>query len=90
MAATEWNGRVGEAGVAQPIFGGAVPNGYLIENTGGGDLFVSDGSESASDNGTSFRIGPGERFVTPPGYSPPGPVSLFSRCEGNSYVARWW
>ena len=77
-------------GVAQTLFGGIAPvNGYLVANTSSATLYVSDVG-AATGGGASIPIAPGAVFVTPTGYKPPGPVSLYGGTTGQAFAARRW
>jgi hypothetical protein len=89
-AAVDGSGSVGIGGIAQLLFGGAVPaNGYLVANNSSGTLYVSDVG-IATAGGTSVPIVAGTVFMTPSGYQPPGPVSLYGPTTGQPFAARRW
>ncbi len=84
------SGSVTSGGTAQLIFGGTTPvNGYLIANNSAGVLTHCDvGTASAA--GASIPIAVGEIWITPTGYKPAGPVSLWGGTTGQVYAARRW
>lgn len=91
---TDGSGTITVGGTAQLLFGGATPaNGFLVQNTSDDDLWISDVG-TASAGGSSLRLPPrlyyGGRFMTPLGYRPPGPVSIFGATAGLSFAARYW
>ena len=45
---------------------------------------------TASLTGTTMPIASGNVFVTPSGYKPAGPVSIFSASTGETFAARRW
>jgi len=88
--AIDGSGAVVTGGVAQTLFGGITPgNGYLVANISSATLYISDVG-AASGGGSSLPIAPGAIFVTPAGYRPPGPVSLYGGTTGQAYAARRW
>jgi hypothetical protein len=89
-AALDGSGAVITGGVAQTLFGGITPtNGYLVANTSSATLYISDVG-AASGGGASVPIAPGAIFMTPCGYKPPGPVSLYGGTTGQAFAARRW
>ena len=89
-AAVDGSGSVGVGGTAQLLFAGAVPaNGYLVANNSSATLYVSDVG-TATAGGTSVPIAAGAVFMTPSGYQPPGPVSLYGATTGQAFAARRW
>ncbi len=78
---------------AQNVFGGNIPaNGYIVYNlnpTGGRTLYISDVGV-ASATGSSFPIPPQGYFITPLGYRPSSPVSIFGTTTADPYSARRW
>jgi hypothetical protein len=89
-AAVDGSGTVAVGGTAQPLFGGAVPaNGYLVANNSSATLYVSDVG-AATAGGASVLIAAGAVFMTPSGYQPPGPVSLYGTSTGQAFAARRW
>lgn len=88
--ALDGSGTVVTGGVAQALFGGITPmNGYLVANTSSATLYVSDVG-AATGGGASLPIAPGAVFMTPPGYKPPGSVSLYGGTTGQAFAARRW
>jgi hypothetical protein len=88
--ALDGSGSVITGGVAQTLFGGVTPtNGYLVANTSSATLYASDVG-AASGGGASLPIAPGAVFMTPSGYKPPGPISLYGGTTGQSFAARRW
>jgi hypothetical protein len=88
--ALDGSGTVITGGVAQTLFGGVTPtSGYLVANTSSATLYVSDVG-AASGGGASLPIAPGAILMTPPGYRPPGPVSLYGGTTGQAFAARRW
>jgi hypothetical protein len=76
------------------LFGGAVPaNGFMVQSANV-DLFVNDNGPVSYDSTTGlgtgfllFRAGTGDpSFITPPGYKPMGPVSVY--CSGTTCLQR--
>ena len=89
-AAVDGSGTNAVGGTAQSLFGGAVPaNGYLVANNSTGTLYVSDVG-TATAGGASLPIAAGAVFVTPSGYQPPGPVSIYGATTGQAFAARRW
>jgi hypothetical protein len=89
-AAIDGSGTVGVGGTAQLLFGGAVPqNGYLVANNSNATLYVSDVG-TATAGGASVPIVAGAVFMTPSGYQPPGPVSIYGGTTGQTFAARRW
>jgi hypothetical protein len=89
-AALDGSGTVVTGGIAQTLFAGTVPvNGYLVANNSSAMLYISDVGP-ANVGGTSIAIGSGAVFVTPSGYKPPGPVSLYGSTTGQAFAARRW
>jgi hypothetical protein len=89
-AAVDGSGTVGVGGTAQLLFGGAVPaNGYLVANNSSATLYVSDVG-AATAGGASVPIAAGAMFMTPSGYQPPGPVTLYGASTGQAFAARRW
>jgi len=81
--------------VSTTLFGGITPpNGFIVQSVEFGDVcWVNDNGAVAS--GTGFAILPGgPAFVTPLGYKPMGPVSIFCsggvREHGIQVEARAW
>jgi hypothetical protein len=88
---------------ATPLFNGAVPpNGFMVQINSQGELgnlcYVNDNGPATANPPTGFLIGGWNSanlptspsiFVTPPGYKPIGPVSVW--CPGSLYIeARGW
>jgi hypothetical protein len=89
-AAFDGSGAIGLGGTAQLLFGGAVPaNGYLVANNSNGTLYVSDVG-AATGGSASIPIATGAVFMTPSGYQPPGPVSIYGGTTGQAFAARRW
>jgi hypothetical protein len=90
-AASDGSGTLAAGGSAQTLFGGAVPaNGYLVQNNSSAALWISD-TGAASNGGASIQLAPnGGIFMTPSGYKPAGPVSLFGATTGQGFAARRW
>jgi hypothetical protein len=89
-AAVDGSGTVAVGGTAQLLFGGAVPaNGYLVANNSSATLYVSDVG-TATGGGASIPIAVGAVFMTPSGYQPTGPVSLYGGTTGQAFAARRW
>jgi hypothetical protein len=90
LAAIDGSGTIVTGGMAQPLFAAVVPvNGFLVANNSSATLYVSDVG-AASAGGGSIPIAPGAVFMTPSGYKPAGPVSLFASSTGQSFAARRW
>ena len=84
------------------LFNGAVPpNGFMVQLNSQGELgnlcYVNDNGPANANPPTGFLIGGVSGvftpmpflFVTPPGYKPIGPVSIW--CPGSLYIeARGW
>lgn len=88
--AVDGSGTVMTGGMAQTLFAGVVPvNGFLVANSSSATLYVSDVGV-ASAGGGSIPIAPGAVFITPSGYKPAGPVSLYASSTGQSFAARRW
>ena len=89
-AATDGSGTVVAGGTAQTLFAGVVPiNGYIVANNSLATIYVSDVGPATS-GGASIPIAAGAVFVTPSGYKPAGPVSIFSASTGATFAARRW
>jgi hypothetical protein len=90
VVASDGGGVVATGGLAQLLFAGLTPvNGYLVQNNSAAALYVSD-TATAVSTGSSILLNPGVMWVTPPGYKPPGPVSLYGATSGAAYAARRW
>ena len=89
-SAVDGSGTIATGSMAQLLFGGAVPaNGYLVANNSAGTLYVSDVG-TATAGGASVPIAAGALFMTPSGYQPPGPVSIYGASTGQAFAARRW
>jgi hypothetical protein len=89
-AAVDGSGTVALGGTAQMLFGGFVPtNGYLVANNGNSTVYICD-TGVASVGGASVPVAVDAVFMTPSGYKPPGPVSLFGNTTGAAFAARRW
>jgi hypothetical protein len=89
-AALDGSGTIVVGGVAQTLFGGLTPvNGYLLANTSSATLYLCDVG-TATGGGASIPVAPGAVFMTPTGYKPPGPVSLYGGTTGQTFAARRW
>jgi hypothetical protein len=90
-AASDGSGTVASGGNAQTLFGGAVPaNGFLVQNNSSAVLWICD-TGAASNGGASLQLAAnGGIFVTPSGYKPAGPVSLYGGTTGQAFAARRW
>jgi hypothetical protein len=89
-AAVDGSGTVAVGGTAQLLFGGTAPaNGYLVANNSSATLYVSDVG-TATGGGASIPIAVGAVFVTPSGYQPAGPVSLYGGTTSQTFAARRW
>ncbi len=89
-AAADGSGTIAAGGSAQTLFGGIVPDsGWLIANNSSAMMYVSDVG-SASPGGASIPVPAGSVFVTPSGYRPPGPVSIYGSAAGQAFAARRW
>jgi hypothetical protein len=89
-AAADGSGTVAVGGTAQLLFGGTAPaNGYLVANNSSATLYVSDVG-TATAGGASLPIAVGAVFMTPSGYQPAGPVSLYGGTTGQAFAARRW
>jgi hypothetical protein len=88
---SDGSGTISVSGLAQYIFSGLTPaNGYLVQNTHAtATLYINDVGVAAA-TGSSLVLLPGQMWVTPPGYKPPGAVSLFGNTSGQSFSARRW
>ena len=91
IAASDGSGTVATGGNAQSLFGGTVPaNGFIVQNNSSAALWISD-TGAASNGGASIQLAPnGGIFMTPSGYKPAGPVSLFGVTTGQAFAARRW
>jgi hypothetical protein len=75
---------------AQTLFSGITPvNGYQISNNSQQTLWFCDVG-TATDGGGSVPLLPNETYVTPYGYKPPGPVSIFGQATAQAFAARRW
>src|SRR6516164_1654317 len=76
-AAIDGSATVVAGGTAQTLFAGSVPiNGYLVANNSSATIYVSDVGPATSGS-ASIPIAAGAVFVTPSGYKPAGPVSIW-------------
>jgi hypothetical protein len=90
VAPSDGGGTVAVGGTAQYLFSGLTPvNGYLLRNNSAGPLYFSD-TATAVNTGASITLNPSVMWVTPPGYKPPGAVSLLGATSGAAYAARKW
>jgi hypothetical protein len=84
------SGQISVGGTAQTLFSGLTPvNGYLLQNNSASVLYVSDVG-TASNSSAILQLNPGVMWVTPAGYKPPGPVSIYGATSGQAYAARKW
>ena len=84
------DGTVTTGGSAQTLFSGAVPaNGYMIQNTSAHDMWINDEGTAAVGSGI-YLASKSAPFITPPGYKPPGVVSLLGTTTSDTFVARRW
>jgi len=89
-AAVDGSATVVAGGTAQTLFAGFVPlNGYLVANNSSATLYVSDVG-AATSGAASIPITAGAVFITPSGYKPAGPVSLWGGVTGQAFAARRW
>ncbi len=93
LTASDGSSTIAAGGVAQNLFSGNVPaNGYLVVNLNasmGNTLYISDiGVASAA--GSSIPIAPQTEWRSPPGYKPPGVVSIFGPTTAEAFSARRW
>jgi len=66
-----------QANVSTTLFGGITPpNGFIVQLLSGGSCYVNDNGAAAFLTGFNV-INNGSPFVTPLGYKPMGPVSIF-------------
>jgi hypothetical protein len=87
-APADGGGTISAGGVAQYLFSSLTPvNGYLVQNNSAGLLYFSD-TGAASNSGTMIQLNPGVMWVTPPGYKPPGAVSIYGAQSGQAFAAR--
>jgi hypothetical protein len=90
-AVTDGSGTITAGGTAQNLFSGATPvNGYLVQNTSNAVMWINDTGTAATVGGSSFVINPAAEIVSPPGYKPPGAISIFCATTGQTFVARKW
>lgn len=90
-AASDGSGSVAAGGSPQTLFGGAVPaNGYLVQNNSSAALWVCDTGIASSGGASIQLVANGGMFATPPGYKPPGAVSLYGGTTGQVFAARRW
>jgi hypothetical protein len=93
------------AGVAQTLFDGKTPvNGFAIYNCSmtprGETIWFSDTTTAASGAAGCIFLGPcgtgaygggsPDRYQTPVGYKPQGPVSVVGSVNGQKITARMW
>ena len=90
-AASDGSGAVATGGSAQLLFGGIAPaHGFLVQNNSAAALWISDVG-TASAGGASIQLAAnGGTFMTPSGYKPAGPVSLYGATTGQTFAARRW
>jgi hypothetical protein len=92
-AAADGSGTIAAGGVAQQLFGGAVPlTGFLVANpaASGDTLYVSDVGTAVVAGAGSVPVAPGAVFTTPSGYRPAGAVSIIAASTGDKFTARRW
>lgn len=80
-------------GVAQLLFGGAVPaGGFEVCNVDlTEDLWLSDSTTAEIGGVGSYRLpGGGYTYTSPYGYTPLGPVSVIAATTGHRITARKW
>jgi hypothetical protein len=88
--AADGGGSIAVGGQAQYLFSSLVPvNGYLVQNNSAANITVSDTAISTG-SGINITLAPGIMWVTPPGYKPPGPVSIYGASSGQAFAARKW
>ena len=89
-AAVDGSGTVANSAAAQTLFGGVVPvNGFMFANNcTSGTIYVNDAGTAAANVG--FPVAPGAIFITPSGYKPAGPVSIFGGATSGNFAARRW
>jgi hypothetical protein len=87
--AVDGSGTIAAGASAQILFAVAPVNGFMVANNSSATLFVSDVG-TASQTGTSFPIAAGAIFMTPSGYKPAGPVSIYGGTTGQAFSARRW
>ncbi len=90
---TDGSTTITTAGVAQTLFGGAIPgNGFAIYNPDAvNDLWISDSTTAAVNGLGSIRVfAGGGGFETPALYRPFGPVSVIGAAAGQKITARSW
>jgi hypothetical protein len=75
-------------GVSTLLFGGAVPpNGFMVQSFG--NCYVNDNGPANIQAG--FLVLPNTTLITPTGYKPMGPVSIYCAGGLGGYVAaRAW
>lgn len=85
------SGTITEGGSEQSLFAGAAPvHGFMVQNTSDTDLWVDDVGTAAA-GGSSIYLAPlSPPFITPPGYVPAGPVTVFGPVTGKQFMARQW
>lgn len=94
--AVDGSGTVTSQSVAQTLFGGVVPtNGYMVcNNCATGTMWVIDGTTAANNVGfamnASQSVVAGSIFITPSGYKPIGPVSIYGGATSGNFTARRW
>jgi hypothetical protein len=90
-AVSDGSGTITAGGTAQNLFGGTTPvNGYLVQNTSNAVMWINDTGAAATAGGSSFVINPASEIVSPPGYKPPGALSIFCATTGQTFAARKW
>lgn len=93
VTATDGSTTITAGGTAQTLFGGTTPaHGFEVCDPGTtDDLWVSDSTTAAANNTGSFRVAlNGGCYVTPPGRSPVGAVSVYGATTGDRITARSW
>ena len=80
-------------GTSTMLFGGAVPpHGFMIQVING-SLAINDNGPASGSPPQGFYIATqAPPFITPPNYTPMGPVSVFALCGGPTVyvIARAW
>jgi hypothetical protein len=88
-AAVDGSGTITRQTVAQQLFSGVTPaNGFLISNNTASALLIIDNGTSA--NNVGIQVPANSVLVTPSGYKPIGPVSIYGGVTAGNFTARRW
>jgi hypothetical protein len=81
------SGTIAAGNVSQSVFGKARPTqyqGYQIQNTSSGVLYVEDNGQAATS--ASLQVAAGTTYTTPDGCQPVNGVQIMGATTGQTYV----